>query len=157
MRAREVFVLLFSACVALCLADELTVPLDTIVVQLRSEAESESKDLLNELLQLTGDFMNDYFGAYYAKTEPSNYFAEARITANSYGVQGVSRSFISTVEFDGVLAFNAEPVPSTDLIRDLLTNAFKGHSLEFFLRHCFVVCCYPSRQWAVQCSCWVCN
>lgn len=112
----------------------MTVPLDTIVVQLRSEAGSENKELLNELLQLTNNFINDYFGTYYAKTEPKDYFEEARITANSYGVQGVSRSFISTVEFDGVLAFNVEPVPSTDLIRDLLTNAFKGHNLEFFLK-----------------------
>lgn len=120
---------------AISCSAEITAKLDTIVIQLRSQSDSDNSEVLDQVLQRTNRFLNDYFGAYYANTEASGYFDEARVTGNSFGIQGGAGSFINTIEFDGVLAFNWEPVPSPEFIENLLVNAFKGLNLDLYIEH----------------------
>jgi hypothetical protein len=120
---------------AISCSAEVTAQLDTIVIQLRSQSDSNNSDVLGEVRHRTNRFLNNYFGAYYANTEPSGYFDEARVTGNSFGVQGGAGSFINTIKIDGVLAFNSEPVPTPEFIENLLSNAFKGLNLDLYIEH----------------------
>jgi hypothetical protein len=85
------------------------------------------------MLEFTTQYMDDYFGAYYANTEPRDYFSHAALTVNSFGIHGVTGSFISTLEFDGMLFFNSDPAPSQAFINTLFANAFQGLNLDQFL------------------------
>jgi hypothetical protein len=120
---------------AISCSAETTAQLDNIVIQLRSQSDSNNSDVLGEVRRRTNRFLNDYFGAYYANAGPIGFFDEARVTGNSFGIQGGAGSFINTIEFDGVLAFHSEPVPTPEFIENLLANAFKGLNLDLYIEN----------------------
>jgi hypothetical protein len=110
-----------------------SVKLDTVVMQLRSKVDADNDELLAKMLEFTAGYMDDYFGAYYINTQPENYFSYTGLEVNSFGIHGVTGSFITTLEFDGVLFFTSDPAPSRDFIKSLLENAFQGMNFQFFL------------------------
>jgi hypothetical protein len=110
-----------------------SVELETVVMQLRSKVNTDSDELLSKMLEFTAGYMDDYFGAYYINTQPENYFSYAGLDVNSFGIHGVTGSFITTLEFDGVLFFDSDPAPSQDFIKSLLENAFQGMNFQLFL------------------------
>jgi hypothetical protein len=110
------------------------VELDTIVMQLRSKRDTDNSQLLEKMLAITTKYLDDYFGAYYASTEPRDYFGAADLEVNSFGVHGVTGSFITTLEFDGKLFFNSDPAPSQSFLNTLLVNAFQGLNLDLYLQ-----------------------
>jgi len=110
-----------------------SVELDTVVMQLRSKVDADNDELLSKMLEFTAGYMDDYFGAYYINTQPENYFSYTGLDVNSFGIHGVTGSFITTLEFDGVLFFNSDPAPSRDFIKSLLENAFQGLNFQLFL------------------------
>lgn len=115
-------------------AAETIVPLDTVVVQLRSRSDSYSPLLLEEVLELTTKYFRDYFKAYYNSVGLQNFFADVNILANSFGIQGTEDSFINTLEFDGELIFNnGHSPPTSDFLLNMMNNAFKGQNLELYL------------------------
>ena len=126
------FTLLFLTQQLVCSASS-HVKLDTVVIQLRSESDSHNSALLKEVLHMTTRFLDDYFAAYYVHLEPSGYFEEAQLQANSFGIQGGDKSYINTIEFDGVLLFNSTSTPPVPFIKNLLTNAFTGMNLQIYL------------------------
>lgn len=121
--------------IATTLAATLEIP--TIVMQLRSEVDSDNSELLTDMLDKTTKYMDDYFSAFYENTEPKDYFSHVAFTVNSFGIQGVTGSFITTLEFDGMLFFNSDPAPSEAFATALLTNAFQGVNLDLFLQKIF--------------------
>ena len=124
---------LFLSCAASGLAS--TIELDTMVMQIRSQVDTDNSELLDQVLGITTKYMNDYFGAYYSNSEPKDYFSHAALTVNSFGIHGVTGSFITTMEFEGILFFNAEPAPSQEFMNKLLANAFQGLNLDLFLEN----------------------
>ena len=110
-----------------------SVELDTVVMQLRSRVNSDNDELLSRVLDYTAGYMDEYFGAYYANSQSGNYFSYTGLEINSYGIHGVTGSFITTLELDGVLVFNADPTPSQAFIQQLLDNSFQGLNFELFV------------------------
>lgn len=108
--------------------------LDTLIMQLRSASDSESADVLSNVLQASEKYLNNYFGAYYQNMDQSDYFGSASATVNSYGIQGVTGSFICTIQLNAALSFSNDPTPSSSILRNLLTNAFQGVNLDLFIQ-----------------------
>ena len=128
------FIFLFIAILAKAtLAAEM--PLGDIVMQLRSSVDAENTDELNETLEaVTTNYLNEYFNAYYARTEqPKNYFSDAKLSTTSFGVYGVEGSFITTIEIEGTLSFNSDTLPTSEFIDTLLRNGFQGRNEQLYL------------------------
>ena len=111
-------------------------PLGAIIIQLRSTVDAANATELNERFgDATTKYLNEYFGAYYTRTEqmPKDYFSKTDLSLNSIGVHGVEGSFITTIEVEGTLSFNSDAIPSSDFIDTLLRNAFKGRNEQLYL------------------------
>ncbi len=111
-------------------------PLGAIIMQLRSTVDANNTTELNQKVgDATTKYLNDYFSAYYARTEqmPKDYFSDIMLSMNSFGVHGVSGSFITTIEIEGTLSFNSDLLPSSFFIDTLLRNAFKGRNERLYL------------------------
>ena len=115
-----------------CTATE--VGLERIIMQLRSEVDSDSDGINTEIQQITTAYLNKYYGAYYSKNQAQGYYIQSDLSVSSLGVLGVEGSFITTLEIDGVLTFdsNIDP-PSEPFIDTLLRNAFQGHNEKIYL------------------------
>jgi hypothetical protein len=109
--------------------------LGSIVMQLRSEVDSDSVKLNRKMQSITSNYLNEYFYAYYKSTEPGfiDYFSHIDLSTKSFGVHGVEGSFITTLEIEGSLTFNSEKLPSNFFIDTLLRNAFSGHNEQLYL------------------------
>ncbi|VEU42254.1 unnamed protein product [Pseudo-nitzschia multistriata] len=111
------------------------IPLGAIILQLRSAVDTDAAELNERVEAITTNYLNQYFKAYYARTEPDDdeYFEKAVISANSFGVHGVEGSYITTLEIEGTLSFTSDEVPTSFFIETLLRNAFKGQNEKLFL------------------------
>lgn len=112
------------------------IPLGAIIMQLRSKAEADAPTLNRRVEAVTADFLNQYFKAYYTRTEQgaSDYFEKVDLSTNSLGVHGVEGSYITTIEIEGTLSFNAETkLPSSFFIETLLRNAFMGQNEQLYV------------------------
>jgi hypothetical protein len=109
----------------------------SIVMQLRSEVDSDSVKLNRKMQSVTSNYLNEYFYAYYESTEPGfiNYFSHIDLSTKSFGVHGVEGSFITTLEIEGSLSFNSDKLPSNFFIDTLLRNAFSGYNEQLYLTH----------------------
>lgn len=107
--------------------------MDTMIVQLRSGTDSNSTRLLDVMRKETASYLNSYFSAYYENIGNEDYFDEVLFTVNSFGIQGLTGSYINTIEFDGELTFTGDSLPSPQFVSNLLENAFKGSNLILFL------------------------
>lgn len=110
-----------------------TVELGSIVMQLRSATDGNDSEVIAQMLDTTTTYLNKYFGAYYKNTEPQDYFSAAILSVNSYGIHGGQGSYITTLEFEGLVFFNSDPTPSETFILTLLSNAFQGLNQKIFL------------------------
>ena len=65
--------------------------LGSIVMQLRSEVDSDSVKLNRKMQSVTSNYLNEYFYAYYKSTEPGfiDYFSHIDLSTKSFGVHGV--------------------------------------------------------------------
>jgi hypothetical protein len=124
--------LLSFALFALCssTASAATVEIGRILIQLRSRVGTDNSALLSDMLSKTTGYLDDYFGAYYSNTD---YFSHTVLATNSLGVHGVLGSYITTLEFEGLLFFNSDPAPSGGFVNKLLTNAFQGLNQQMYL------------------------
>ena len=109
--------------------------LGSIVMQLRSEVDSDSVKLNRKMQSVTSNYLNEYFYAYYKSTEPGfiDYFSHIDLSTKSFGVHGVEGSFITTLEIEGSLTFNSDKLPSNFFIDTLLRNAFSGQNEQLYL------------------------
>lgn len=112
-----------------------TVEMGSIVMQLRSSVDGNDSDVISEMLVTTTSYLNHYFDAYYQSTEPQdNYFSNAALSVKSFGIHGGQESsYITTLEFEGVVFFNSDPAPSQAFTLTLLSNAFQGLNQKIFL------------------------
>ena len=135
MITRVVLSLGLLALLGPCCVAQTSLPMDTMILQLRSQSDSDSPDLLGEFIQVTTTFLNEYFAAFFNGMQPNTFFEEIELVANTFGVQGDSESFFMTVEFDGQLTFNNgdAAAPTTELITDMMINAFKGQNMDLYL------------------------
>ncbi len=110
--------------------------LGAIIMQLRSTVDATNTTQLNQKVgDATTQYLNEYFGAYYTRTEqmPKDYFSDIFLSMKSFGVHGASGSFITTIEIGGTLSFNSDLLPSSFFIETLLRNAFKGRNERLYL------------------------
>jgi len=109
--------------------------MDTMILQLRSQSDSNSPDLLGEFIQVTTTFLNEYFAAFFNGVQQNTFFEDIELVATTFGVQGDNESFFLTVEFDGQLTFNdgEAAAPAAELITDMMINAFKGQNMDLYL------------------------
>ena len=110
-----------------------SVELPTLIMQLRSTVDTSNSQLLSDMLTLTTQYLDSYFGAYYSNVQPVDYFTHTALSVNSFGIHGVEGSYITTLEFDGMLLFSAEPLPAEQFVNTLLTNAFQHLNQEMYL------------------------
>jgi hypothetical protein len=110
-------------------------------MQLRSRADTNSTEIHERVGNVTEKYLNQYFDAYYTRTEQlsSNFFSELNLSSNSFGVQGVEGSFITTIEIEGTLSFNSDKLPSSFFIDTLLRNAFTGLNEQLYLDQLFSI------------------
>jgi hypothetical protein len=126
---------LFAVQGAYCVA-EILVPLDTMVMHLESQSDSDSSALLGEIVRLTTNFLKDYFAAYYNGMGTQSFFEDVELVASTFGIQGNDGSFVSAFEFDGEVTFgDGQAEPSAELMTSLMNNAFKGQNMNLFLEH----------------------
>ena len=111
----------------------VNVELPTLIMQLRSTIDTSNSQLLSEMLTLTTQYLDSYFGAYYSNVQPVDYFSHTALSVNSFGIHGVEGSYITTLEFDGMLLFSSEPLPSQEFVTTLLANAFQHLNQEMYL------------------------
>ena len=111
------------------------ISLGKIIMQLRSTADADTPDVTGQVANITSDYLNEYFSAYYTRTEAlaKDYFSQATLSSKSFGVHGVEGSFITTIEFEGTLSFNSDTLPSHFFVETLLRNAFEGRNEELYL------------------------
>jgi hypothetical protein len=111
-----------------------TVELPTIIMQLRSTVDADNSELLSVLLDTTTSFLDSYFGAYYVNSQPANFFSHTALSINSFGIQGLEESYITTVQFDGMLFYSVEDLlPSQEFVATLLANAFQHLNQELYI------------------------
>eukprot|EP00934_Nitzschia_sp_Nitz4_P000147 Nitzschia sp. Nitz4//scaffold24_size164493//52060//53331//NITZ4_002318-RA/size164493-processed-gene-0.103-mRNA-1//-1//CDS//3329544084//147//frame0 len=128
------FLVLFLTNVLTVTATSVVSDIDTVIMQLRSISDSDSEAMLAALKEASTDYLNKYFTAYYDSVGQSDYFDSVTVTTNSYGIQGVTGSFMSTVEIEGELTFTADPTPTSSFVSNLVTNAFQGSNLDLYLQ-----------------------
>lgn len=121
-------VLLLSPC---CSA--ATVDMGKIIMQLKSSVTSENEVLSAHMLSITSKYMNNYFKAYYANKKSSTYFSSATLRVKPFDVQGDTGSYVTTVEFAGMLSFKVDPAPSHSFVDTLTVNAFEGNNLDLYI------------------------
>ena len=134
MRAPIILYLAIALIAKMTYATEM--PLGAIIMQLRSTVDATNTTQLNQKVgDATTQYLNEYFGAYYTRTEqmPKDYFSNIFLSMKSFGVHGVSGSFITTIEIGGTLSFNSDLLPSSFFIETLLRNAFKGRNERLYL------------------------
>jgi hypothetical protein len=109
--------------------------LERIIMQLRSQVNSDSAELNSNVELLTSKYLNDYYGAYYSTNyNEEGYFLESTLSVSSLGIHGVEGSFITTLEIDGSLVFDPNmEAPSKPFVDTLLRNAFQGHNERIYL------------------------
>ena len=110
-----------------------TVEMGSIVMQLRSAVDGNDSEVIAQMLARTTTYLNDYFAAYYQNTVPQDYFSNAVLSVNSFGIHGGQGSYITTLEFEGLVFFNSDPTPSETFTLTLLSNAFQGLNQKIFL------------------------
>jgi hypothetical protein len=110
-----------------------TVEMGSIVMQLRSTVDGNDSEVIAQMLDTTTTYLNNYFGSYYQNTVPQDYFSNAALSVNSFGIHGGQGSYITTLEFEGLVFFNSEPTPSDTFTLNLLSNAFQGLNQKIFL------------------------
>eukprot|EP00536_Pseudo-nitzschia_multiseries_P008234 jgi/Psemu1/287659/fgenesh1_pg.207_\ len=127
------FLFVFIALLKATGAEEI--PLGAIVMQFRSTVDTDAAELNQRVENVTTSYLNQYFKAYYVRTEQGNkdYFEEVDLSTSSFGVHGVEGSFITTLEMEGTLSFNSDKVPSSFFIDALLRNAFEGQNEKLYL------------------------
>jgi hypothetical protein len=135
MIVTRVLTLVLLAFLGPCCVAQTSLPMDSVIMQLRSQSDSNSPDLLGDFIQVTTTFLNEYFAAYFNGMQPNTFFENVELVANTFGVQGDNGSFFLTVEFDGELIFNdAQAAESmSNLFTDMMINAFKGHNIDLYL------------------------
>jgi len=129
-----IFVFLFVTLIAKATcASEM--PLGEVIIQLRSGADTNTIEMHETVGDVTEDYLNQYFDAYYTRTEEisPNYFSGLTLSTNSFGVHGVEGSYITTIEIEGTLSFNSDELPSSFFIGTLLRNAFTGHNEQLYV------------------------
>jgi hypothetical protein len=120
-------------CVCSSTVNAATVEMGSIVMQLRSAVDGNNSEVIAQMLTTTTSYLNDYFGAYYRNTEPQDYFSDAVLSVNSFGIHGGQGSYITTLEIEGMVFFNSDPAPSEAFTLTLLSNAFQGLNQKIFL------------------------
>jgi hypothetical protein len=111
-------------------------PLGEVIMQLRSGADTNNSTEIHERVgDVTEKYLNQYFDAYYTRTEEisPDYFSDLTLSTNSFGVHGVEGSFITTIEIEGTLSFNSDELPSSLFIDTLLRNAFTGRNEQLYV------------------------
>ena len=132
MKTLGTFLFLLGCCLVKA-TTAATTDLGTIVMLLRSDSNADPQELNDAMLQTTTKYLDDYFEAYYANTQPENYFSHAGLVIDSYGVHSVDGSFLTTLEIEGLLFFNHDPVPSDTFLSTLLENAFSNLNQRIYL------------------------
>jgi hypothetical protein len=124
----------FLLLVVVSSASAATVELPTIIMQLRSTVDTDNSELLSVLLDTTTSFLDSYFSAYYVNSQPADYFSHTAQSINSFGIQGLDGSYITTVQLDGMLFFTVEePMPTQEFVATLLANAFQHLNQELYI------------------------
>ena len=98
-----------------------SVELPTLIMQLRSTVDTSNSQLLSDMLKLTTQYLDSYFGAYYSNVQPVDYFTHTALSVNSFGIHGVEGSYITTLEFDGL----DERFWSSTCLKDYNNNIYK--------------------------------
>jgi hypothetical protein len=121
-------VLLLSPC---CSA--ATVDMGKIIIQLKSSVTTENEVLSADMLSITSKYMNKYFKAYYENEKSSTYFSSTTLRIKPFDIQGDTGSYVTTVEFAGMLSFKVDLAPSHSFVDTLTVNAFEGINLDLYI------------------------
>jgi hypothetical protein len=121
--------------VSLTVVSAKQMELERIIMQLRSKVDSNRNEINSNIQDLTTQYLDDYFQAYYTQNQnKEGYFLETELTVTSLGVHGVDGSYITTLEMEGSLHFDPNnELPSKAFVDTLLRNAFQGRNERIYL------------------------
>jgi len=121
-----------------CVAQDV-VRLDTITMELRSTADSNSPNIVEDILHVTAKFLKEYFSAYYNGGDEGSQkpFQDVELVEHTFGVEVGEGHFFCTLEFNGELQFQegqGEGNHDPEVITSLMRNAFRGPNMSLYLQ-----------------------